>query len=206
MLAKKDSDEIVRGSAFNIASWAKKSEREVLDALKILSSPDTKRLEPQPFEGRRIEKVEEGWRLLNGEKYQKEMQRINARRRKTEQQAQYRLEQNQMENAAANGDPPPASIPGGRSVFAKPAVLDVKACMMERGLSQEQAQDLAERFVAHYDSNGWKIGGRAPMKSWPAAVTTWTKNHADNGGNDSKSKRNETPAQTAARLTVEANA
>lgn len=101
MLAKKDSDEIVRGSAFNIACWAKKTEAEVLDALKILSSPDTKRLEPQPFEGRRIEKVEEGWKLLNGEKYQQEMQKINLRRRKTELQAQYRLEQKMLEEAAA---------------------------------------------------------------------------------------------------------
>jgi hypothetical protein len=163
MLAKKDSDEIVRGSAFNIASWAKKSEQEVLDALKILSSPDTKRLEPQPFEGRRIEKVEDGWLLLNGEKYQKEMQKINARRRKTEQQAQYRLEQSQMEDAARNGDPTPtvkkpvppkaaAIDPRAEEIYqlyprreSKPSALRA----ISKALGKVEAEDLIHR-VQHY--------------------------------------------------------
>jgi hypothetical protein len=101
MLAKKDADEVVRGTAFNIASWAKKTEKEVIDALKILSSPDTKRLEPQPFDGRRIEKVEGGWKLLNGAKYQMEMQRINQRRRKTELQRFYRAQNHPLPGEAA---------------------------------------------------------------------------------------------------------
>ena len=74
MLAKKDSDHVVRATAFNIAKWANKTEEEVLKALKVLSSPDKKRLEPQPHEGRRIEKVEDGWLMLNGEEYRKMVQ------------------------------------------------------------------------------------------------------------------------------------
>lgn len=101
MLAKKDADEVVRGTAFNIASWSKKTEQEVIEALKILSSPDTKRLEPQPFDGRRIEKVEGGWKLLNGAKYQMEMQRINQRRRKTELQRFYRAQNHPLPGEAA---------------------------------------------------------------------------------------------------------
>src|SRR3982750_1865410 len=69
MLAKKNKDMVVRGTAFNIAQWAKKTEQEVLDALRILSSPDTKRIEPQQFEGRRIERVADGWLILNGKVY-----------------------------------------------------------------------------------------------------------------------------------------
>ncbi len=53
MLAKTDRDNICRGNAFNIAQWSKKTEAEVIEALKILASPDTRRLEPQEFEGRR---------------------------------------------------------------------------------------------------------------------------------------------------------
>lgn len=79
MLAKQDHDHIVRGTAFNVAMWSHKSEGEVLKALAILEAADTKRLEPQPFDGRRIEKVEGGWLVLNGEKYQREMQRVNRR-------------------------------------------------------------------------------------------------------------------------------
>lgn len=73
MIAKKDLDDIVRGSAFNIAQWAKKTEAEVLEALKILAAPDTKRIEPQPFDGRRIRRVPDGWLVLNGSKYRQMM-------------------------------------------------------------------------------------------------------------------------------------
>jgi hypothetical protein len=87
MMAKKDSDHVVRANAFMIGQWAKKTEAEVLAALKVLSSPDTKRLEPQPFEGRRIQKVEDGWLILNGEFYRqmvaKEMEKARWRRAST---------------------------------------------------------------------------------------------------------------------------
>jgi len=74
MLALKDSDHIVRWSAFALARKANKTEKEVLAALKALSSPDKRRLEKQPFDGRRIQKVEDGWLILNGELYRKKMQ------------------------------------------------------------------------------------------------------------------------------------
>ena len=90
MMAKQDLDHVVRGTAFNIAQWAKKTELEVLEALKILSSPDTKRIEPQPFEGRRIERVEEGWLILNAEKYQKWMQETNRKSRQAKWMAAHR--------------------------------------------------------------------------------------------------------------------
>lgn len=84
MLALKDSDHIVRRNAYQLGKDARKSEQEILDALKILSSPDTKRIEPQPFDGRRIQAVEEGWLILNGEKYRTmlsvEMKRARNRR------------------------------------------------------------------------------------------------------------------------------
>lgn len=91
MLAKKDMDDVVRGSAFNIASWAKKTEAEVLAALKVLSSPDTRRLEPQPFEGRRIERVSDGWLVLNGARYRQMMSKATRLEYKRVKQAEYRL-------------------------------------------------------------------------------------------------------------------
>lgn len=90
MLAKKDADNVVRGNAFNIGSWAKKSEKETLEALKVLSSPDKKRLEPQLFDGKRIEKVSDGWLILNGKFYQDLMRSINRREYKTAKQREYR--------------------------------------------------------------------------------------------------------------------
>lgn len=90
MLVKKDKDGVVRGNAYNIGQWARKPEKEVLEALKILSSPDQKRLEPQPNEGRRIERVEDGWLILNAGFYQNLMRQANRREYQRIKQAEYR--------------------------------------------------------------------------------------------------------------------
>lgn len=82
MLAKKDFDHVVRANAYNISKWSRKTEKEVLEALKVLSSPDKKRLEPQAHEGRRIQKVEGGWLVLNGGHYRKMAQEVSERVRK----------------------------------------------------------------------------------------------------------------------------
>ena len=54
--------------------------------------------------------------------------------------------------------------------FKKPTVEEVQAYCKERNNSVD-----AEKFISHYDSNGWKIG-KSPMKDWKAAVRTWEKN------------------------------
>lgn len=72
MLAMKGSDHIVPFDAYGIARAAHKTEAEVIEALKILSKPDKRKLEYQPHEGRRIEKVKDGvgWLILNGQVYE----------------------------------------------------------------------------------------------------------------------------------------
>lgn len=114
MLAKKDRDQIVRGNAYNIATWARKTEKEVLDALKVLSSPDHKRIEPQPHEGRRIQKVEDGWLLLNGKYYDELMQAVNRRAYK----AQKERERRERLKAAGlkEGELPEVRPPSGKEI------------------------------------------------------------------------------------------
>lgn len=93
MLALKDADQIVRYNAFALAQRAHKTEKEVLDALRILSNPDTKRLEPQKYDGRRVQKVPEGWLLLNGQWYEDLMRSINRKAYKAARQREYRQAQ-----------------------------------------------------------------------------------------------------------------
>lgn len=92
MLAKKDRDYVVRASAFNLARWANKTEEEVLKALKVLMSPDTKRVEKQEYEGRRVKKVDDGWLLLNGKKYDEKMRLMFERARKSRWARENRVE------------------------------------------------------------------------------------------------------------------
>lgn len=128
MLALKDADHIVRYSAFQLAQRAHKTEAEVLDAFTVLSAPDTRRLEPQPFEGRRIEKTPEGWLILNGEYYKDLMRSINRKAYKAEHEKGRRA----RKKAAAS-----ASLPGERE-YEEAA---------RNGATQEQLDEIASRHL-----------------------------------------------------------
>lgn len=90
MLALKESDHVVRLTAYQLHRRANITEKEVIDGLKVLSSPDKRRMEPQPFDGRRIKKVEDGWLILNGQKYEDLMRLLSRRAYNARKQAEYR--------------------------------------------------------------------------------------------------------------------
>ncbi|MGV1047705.1 MAG: hypothetical protein ACOYD4_04150 [Solirubrobacterales bacterium] len=90
MLALKDADHVVRLNAYQLGRRARKTEGEVLDALRVLASPDTRRIEPQPYEGRRIQAVEDGWLVLNGAKYRAMVSEEMRKARNRRSQAAYR--------------------------------------------------------------------------------------------------------------------
>ncbi len=99
LLALKTKDMVVRRSAFAIAQRAHMTEREVLDGLKVLSSPDKKRLEPQPFDGRRIERqADGGWLILNGLYYRNLISKVKRRQDKTAWEARKRAEKKLAKN------------------------------------------------------------------------------------------------------------
>ena len=52
--------------------------------------------------------------------------------------------------------------------FVPPTMDDVKEFVVEQGLRMDP-----ERFWNHFQSNGWKVGGKAPMKDWHAAARNW---------------------------------
>lgn len=65
--------------------------------------------------------------------------------------------------------------------FQQPTVDEVRAYCQERGNNVDP-----EKFVDHYNSNGWKVG-MASMKDWKAAVRTWERN--DLGGSSPKKQK-----------------
>jgi hypothetical protein len=82
MLTLQEADHVVRYDSFKLARRANLTEKEVIDGLKVLSSPDKRRLEPQEHEGRRILRRDDGWFLVNGKKYQDRARELNERVRK----------------------------------------------------------------------------------------------------------------------------
>lgn len=72
MLAMKDERHVVEASIPGLADLARVSLKECESALEKLSSPD-KYSRNQEHQGRRIEKCEGGWKILNGEYYRQRM-------------------------------------------------------------------------------------------------------------------------------------
>lgn len=64
--------------------------------------------------------------------------------------------------------------------FTPPTIGELKAYCTEQGYKID-----TDRFLAYYESNGWRVG-RNPMKDWKAAVRTWVRNDAT-GSQPSKS-------------------
>lgn len=55
--------------------------------------------------------------------------------------------------------------------FIKPTLEEVKEYCKERKNNID-----AERFIDHYEANGWVQGKNKPIKDWKACVRTWEKN------------------------------
>lgn len=65
------------------------------------------------------------------------------------------------------GGEPPARPKKTR--FVPPILDEVKIYANEIGLSEPKA----EKFHDYFTSNGWKVGGKAPMVDWKAALRNW---------------------------------
>ena len=63
-----------------------------------------------------------------------------------------------------------------RARFVPPTLEEVKAYCQER-----QNNVNPDKFISHYQSNGWMVG-KSKMKDWRAAVRTWEHNGFDNKG------------------------
>lgn len=90
MLALKGMDQVVRMPLRRLAKKANMDQLEVEGALRVLLGPDERSTEKQEHDGRRIEAVEGGWLVLNGEKYQEMMFEIMRRSKRAEAQRQRR--------------------------------------------------------------------------------------------------------------------
>ncbi|MEI6753904.1 MAG: hypothetical protein WCK78_12165 [Paludibacter sp.] len=58
------------------------------------------------------------------------------------------------------------------AIFAPPDLAAVRSYFVEQNSSEIEA----EKFYNYFQSNGWKVGGKAPMKDWRAAAGNWILN------------------------------
>lgn len=94
MMTLKDADHIVRLDTWKLARriHMDKEFAKVTNALEVLAAPDKLRPD-QEFEGRRIKRVDEGWLILNADKYREMMKKEMERARNRAAQAAWRARQ-----------------------------------------------------------------------------------------------------------------
>ena len=66
--------------------------------------------------------------------------------------------------------------------FAPPTRDEVAAYIAEKGYAVDP-----DRWMAYYESNGWRVG-KNPMKDWKAAVRTWATNDLDSRPQQQRSR------------------
>lgn len=59
-----------------------------------------------------------------------------------------------------------------KSEFIAPTIELIKEFFQEKRVSTIEA----EKYFNYYSSNGWKVGGKTPMKDWQAAARNWILN------------------------------
>lgn len=108
MLALKDRGQVVRATVPALAKLANISNEDCEGYLAKFQQPD-KYSRSQEFEGRRIEAVEGGWYILNGEKYREKMSAEDRREqvRKAVQRHRAKKRSAETPNMRATMTPPP---------------------------------------------------------------------------------------------------
>lgn len=75
-----------------------------------------------------------------------------------------------------------------RKRFVIPTADEVSQYMKEIGMPNHEK--MAFRFIAYYESKGWKVG-KSPMVSWKAACQTWKNNNSEYTGTNGSPKKSQ---------------
>ncbi len=188
MLATADACGRVEGSIPGLAHIARVTVEECERALDRLMSPDPYS-RTKEYEGRRVEEIDGGWRILNYAKYRerrdpekrKEQTREAVRRhrqRKSVSQCKPNVSQCKPPKAQEEAEEDkeesrkkkPASRPRGRKPFAPPTAKEVNAYAFELGYNNFAEPNKGAEFVAFYEERGWKDSNGRPVKDWKAKL------------------------------------
>ncbi len=172
LLLLADATGFVRAAASAIAREAGISAEVARRALDLFQGPDDESRTPDN-QGKRIERVDGGYRVLNYEKYRERDYTAAVRQKRFREKHKNngvtsvtkRVTSRQVTHAEAEAEAE-ADKKGGAHVARPRSIDEVLAVMDEKS---------AREFWDYYESNGWRVG-RNPMKMWKAAASRWIRN------------------------------
>ncbi len=105
----RDGDHVVRVNNVGLADLARVSDEDCVKALETLQTADPNGME-QEYEGRRIKRVEDGWLILNGEKYRQKESVANRKDYNARMQREHRARAKMHGKLAHSDEKPTRSI------------------------------------------------------------------------------------------------
>lgn len=189
LLAMSDRHGLVECSIPGLADLARVTVDECRNAIDVLSSPDPDS-RTKTNEGRRIEAVDGvGFLIINYETHRQKMSAEERREYKARKAREYRARAQEASRQTRRQQIPQMDKVDTYADADANANTEYKEKEKEKekkGRFQKPTPDEVtayaktlrydldgQRFCDHYDSVGWKIGGKSPMKDWKAAVRTW---------------------------------
>lgn len=177
MLAMKNREHVVEASIPGLADFSRMSISDCEAALEKLKSPDPYS-RTKKFEGRRIEEVPGGWKILNGEYYRQKMS-VEERR---EANRIYQQNHRRKTNVSNSADAPDISAKSPhtdadadpevhihREGVGMPTLAEVKAAAGFLNVNEKEA----EQFFHHYNAVGWVDGVGRRITNWQSKLSGW---------------------------------
>lgn len=193
LLAIKGPNHVARATVGALAHQARVSVEDCRNAIEKLCSPDPDGLD-QPYEGRRMQPVEHGWFILNGEAYRLRRDEDDRKQYLAQYMRDYRRKQNvnnrKQSVSAVNIVNPSDQIRSEadqkeeKSIVAsatKPKRFksrpsgyeELKTHVLEKlGLEENDAAWLWEKWMG----NGFRVNGKV-MDSWKHTAACWERQH-----------------------------
>lgn len=83
-----------------------------------------------------------------------------------------KVSKNKVKVVEVNGEKVSPPTAKKNQAMIPPALTEVVSYFAEQNSSETEAN----KFYNYFQSNGWKIGGKAPMRDWQAAARNWMLN------------------------------
>ena len=173
LLALCDQDGYVRGSVGWLAGKAQVGRESCAAAIALFQAPDHQS-RTEDNEGRRIEAMPDGWLILNylafRDRLSNDPQACATRERVRKHRERYKA----LRNAESVTPAVSASVSVSVSSSGKEGSGEKTAGRPARDQAKAYAAEIRfagwESWFDHFEANGWKVGGKAPMKDWKAAM------------------------------------
>ncbi len=198
MLALADSEGRVDATVPGLANIARVSVANTRRAIQKFLNPDPDS-RTKDFDGRRIEEIPGGWRLLNHAKYRQKMNADERREYLRQKQAERRAKQKSCqhgvnkrvqkstlsthtESESESDSTLSYERVGTTKGFAPPTLDEIQVYARERNSVVDP-----DKFFDRNEAAGWMVG-RHRMKDWKAAFRYWERTEKPNGDRRSAAK------------------